>query len=1428
MNYTQSVTLLKQRFGQPEKLINAHTHALIELPGPTNELSSLQLFHDITENHIRGLASLGVSKESYSTILVPIILGKLPIPVRRNLARDHDQLRWTLDDLQTAVVKEIRVLESALYTTDSPPSSSTRTHATASFHAAIRGGRHPTGSSKKKAQCVYCKGEHSPTTCSEVTDYQKRLDIARKANLCFNCLGNHRISQCHSKFRCKLCKHKHHTSLCKPTESDIPKPSKQETEQPPSQPPAQQVNANTAPVLHGVHYNKEIPLTTVTLLKTAVAPVIGEGIRIQGNILFDEGSQRSFITLETATKLKLRPVTTENVAIAPFGAEYSSPQPIPVGQVKVETTSGDKVPISVLTVPFIAAPLKNSVRTSIESFPHLRGLKLAHPITNEHNFHISILIGADYYWSFVEDKIIRGEGPTAQQSKLGFLLSGPISPPTPNLHVATMSIATSEELNLERFWSIEEAGTSPTLTDNAFIHHYQTTCIRQDSDGTYTAQFPWKPVHPPLPPNLMTCEKRTRQLISRLADSPSLLHLYHSIITDQETRGFIEKVKSTGQPPNVHYLPHHPVKKESATTPIRIVYDCSSRQSTTHTSLNDCLQVGPPFLNDLCSILLRFRTHTFAFTADIEKAFLHVKLHESDRDSTRFLWLSDLNNPFGALTTYRFKVVPFGTSSSPFMLNATLDLHLKKFPSSVAKDMSSNLYVDNLISGCDSEQQLMDYYTQSRCIMNQAKFNLRSWSSNSQRLRARAERDQTSDSSTCVNLLGLRWNTLDDKLGFIPKRFPSLTSSPLTTTRDILRDSAQIYDPLGLLTPITVKAKLLLQALWKKKVDWDEPVDQETRDDWQHIASDIQEVTTYVYPRCYFTRPFRLITTKQLHVFADASLCAYGAVAYLVDKQRDQTTLVMSRSRVAPVRSITLPKLELMAAVIATRVASFFIQSLHLTSNDTTIHLWSDRQITLHWIYDIKQTATTKPFIANRVMEITQTFPASVWTYVPTDDNPADLLTRGISAEQLKSSQLWLYGPSWLISTDQWPTWSPASVLHLQNIAIEETQETNDERVINPANTSGIHLVIDAYRYSRLTKLLKVTVYVHRLCHNLKHPLDKITGPVTAKELSDATMLWIKTSQQLEYFKEIANLTSKPAKRTLLVHQLKLFLDSRGFLCCGGRIHNAPISELAKFPYLLSPKHPITKLLVYATHERLHHAGVSSMITAIRQLYWIPAIRVYVKKLLRKCVTCVRLTGKPYRPPDPPPLPKARIEDPTPFSVCGVDFTGAMYICEADYGASDAQMRKRLTNHARLLLHFQNRWKREYLTSLREFHKASGMNMQNVEVGDMVLIHDDGPRLQWRLGIVDSLLQGNDGLVRAVNVRTNNRITSRPISRLYPLEVSLPSDNQTECSNSTEIATNSTKDETGDRPQWAAAKRARARLLEWTTRLTRPPEDVEN
>ena len=202
-----------------------------------------------------------------------------------------------------------------------------------------------------------------------------------------------------------------------------------------------------------------------------------------------------------------------------------------------------------------------------------------------------------------------------------------------------------------------------------------------------------------------------------------------------------------------------------------------------------------------------------------------MKLYEPDRDSTQFLWLSDIDKLTGDLKTYSFKVVPFGTASSPFMLNATLDLHLNKFSPQVAQGMKANLYVDNLISGYNIEEEAFDYYKQAWCVLCEAKFNLRSWPSNRRQLCAVTSRDQTNGPNSCINVLGLRWYTLNYTLSFAPRKFQSLTSSPLTTKQEVLHDSAQIYDPLGFLTPVTVKAKMLIQSLWKQKLDCINPVE---------------------------------------------------------------------------------------------------------------------------------------------------------------------------------------------------------------------------------------------------------------------------------------------------------------------------------------------------------------------------------------------------------------------------------------------------------------------------------------------------------------------------------------------------------------------------------------------------------------------------
>ena len=337
--------------------------------------------------------------------------------------------------------------------------------------------------------------------------------------------------------------------------------------------------------------------------------------------------------------------------------------------------------------------------------------------------------------------------------------------------------------------------------------------------------------------------------------------------------------------------------------------------------------VGPPFLNVLCAILLRFRDYVFAFSTDIEKAFLHVKLHESDRNFTRFLWPESPETPDSNFQVYRFKVVPFGSSSSPFMLGAVLNLHLSKFQSHIANDMKKNIYVDNILSGCNTEKEIITYYIQARKIMSQAGFNLRSWSSNNHSIQKVAAKDQTGDADSTVNILGLRWNTATDTLSLAPKKL-SHTNMTFVTKRDVLQISSQLYDPLGWATPATIRAKILLQEIWLSKVSWDEPLSNVIRDKWLAILTDIQELPTMTIPRAYSPSSNRSNDVRNIYVFSDASTKAYGAVVYIC--KNNQISLVMSKSRVAPIKSITLPKLELMAAVVATRLAQFVISAMDL------------------------------------------------------------------------------------------------------------------------------------------------------------------------------------------------------------------------------------------------------------------------------------------------------------------------------------------------------------------------------------------------------------------------------------------------------------------------------------------------------------------
>jgi hypothetical protein len=316
-------------------------------------------------------------------------------------------------------------------------------------------------------------------------------------------------------------------------------------------------------------------------LKTAIATVSIGQLYCEANILLDEGAQRSFITTDLANQLGVLPSQTEEISLSAFGAETSARRHLPLTTVRIITRTGQQLPLQVLVVDEIATPLQIPLREHMSDMPHLKNLTLAHPITAEEHFRISLLIGADYYWDIVEDEVIRGPGPTAVASKLGYLLSGPLRTPSKpsNTLVNLLQTITSTkgtELDLERFWSLESMGITPPTTtgkQHDFLRNYIHYSISRNTNGSYTAKFPWKDDTPTLPDNYLAFERRTRAMVHRLAATPDLLKCYGDIIEEQTRRGFIEKVEESEPTNKIHYIPHHPIRKESTTTPVRIVFD---------------------------------------------------------------------------------------------------------------------------------------------------------------------------------------------------------------------------------------------------------------------------------------------------------------------------------------------------------------------------------------------------------------------------------------------------------------------------------------------------------------------------------------------------------------------------------------------------------------------------------------------------------------------------------------------------------------------------------------------------------------------------------------------------------------------------------------------------------------------------------------
>ena len=1282
-NYDSAITLLQSRFGRKDLVISAHMSRLLNLNPvkKSSDVHALRQLYDECEIQIRSLESLGVVSDTYGSLLCPILMKMIPDDIALEYSRQRgSDDEWKVDEIVKFLQKEVQSRERTLQMTmshhqkEQKPESKPWKHSTSSNDTKMNRPSMQSAAalhtaSQKTHNCLFCdSAEHKSENCPNHSIPERKEKI-KKMGRCFVCLGQKHIAKnCKVKdVSCEKCGRRHHIAVCTGEKSEV-------------QPPTVTEDAVVSSVIPHSAKMKPDGQNTV-LLQTAKAWVAGPLGRKIARCLLDGGSQRSFIHENLVKSLNLPVIRQETLTLHTFGSSAPTMSQRNTVRLILENVwdNQQRIEIEAIETPQVCTAVMKVPGDQIQYELKKKGLQLADFPDNDDDPELSVLIGADYYWQIVSGKVERlTETLVALESTFGWSVQGPVSMSSVT-EASCMFIQLEEDTLVSKqlcaFWEIESLGITSEKTQNpdeeeALQMFEETTTFK---DGRYHVALPWKPERAELHDNYRVAKKRFEGLKKRLKKDVTFYSRYNEVVEDYLQQNIAEDVpKDNASADNVqYYLPHHAVVREDkVTTKLRVVFDASSHEDGS-LSLNDCLLTGPNLNPDLLSVLIKFRKHEIAFMADIKKAFLQISLVESDRDAVRFLWCTappSGGEEEGELRVLRMTRVVFGASPSPFLLAATIRKHLKQYETEqpqVVETLRESLYVDDFIASSKDVEEAYHVTTTAKQILSTAGMDLCKWMTNSPELEKKWEESTTDltlapeTHGAVLKVLGLVWRPATDDFTFDLRPLLSILKEKKNTKRSVLQSASHIYDSLGFLTPFTIRIKCMFQEMWERGLSWDEELPPDLTQEWQQWCSELPQLHQLAIPRWY--RTDLQTETKHaltLHVFCDSSERAYSAAAYLQGESPDgepTMSLVASKSRVAPLKKMTLPRLELMGAVIGARLANNLMTTLKLEPNQ--IRMWTDSMITLHWIRS--SAKKWKQFVANRVTEIQSLTNPETWSHIPGKINPADLPTRGQSVESLIQNELWWNGPSALMSPDQSEETENDNVPDQVNAELRSSQQITVQLAAN--DTDPTEPVLELERYSKLKRVLRVTAWIKRFIANMKTK-TKTKGELTADELFEAEKYWIKTTQNQSFSQEIKQLkTGKGLNNDCKIKELKPFLDEHELLSVGGRLQQSDFTFREQHPWIMPNKHRYSELLIQSCHEKVMHSGVRDTLVQVREKYWILRARQLVKSTVASCTICKRFRAQAGRQITAP-LPKDRITESPPFEVTGVDFAGPLYV----------------------------------------------------------------------------------------------------------------------------------------------------------------------
>ena len=1113
-----------------------------------------------------------------------------------------------------------------------------------------------------ETKCTFCSADHTIDKCPSFGDVSidDRIEFVKQQHLCFCCLKRtnkgHYAAICQKKLKCEKCNEDHPTVLHEQY--------------------AESLSVNTVS-----HISSGQTFVSICIVPVVLYHKDAPQQKVKVYAMLDECSQGTFISEEVLAMLPSVNSSSARISIQSLCGASSESCKVVQGLAVQGVLERPDCLRETVHLPKVYSRTNLPVNSNdvarpsaVRLWSHLKRVADEMPEFDS-SIPVGLLIGANCPRALEPCEVQQGfnGGPYAYRSRLGWCIVGPLEGvtrqtvkcnlialerdcPKPAFNAEESFKDITIDTMLKQMYMVEfaenqreENGMSPE--DRRFLKLMNENVTI--ADGHYVVPLPFKDKNVKLPDNRQQAIQRCLSLKKRLKKDSQFHQDYALFMDNLFEKGYAQEVSNTDQGEDSWFLPHHgvyhPTKKK-----IRVVFDCAA--SHRGQSLNGNLISGPDETSSLLGVLLRFRQGLVPFTADIESMYYQVRVPESQRKYLKFLWWpgGDLDQP---LKEFQMCVHVFGATSSPACANFALRRTADDNPSysSEARDtLKQNFYVDDCLKSISAKSSAKKLVTEIDALCTEGGFNLTQYLSNEADILEPIARSKWSDTIKGAEIcgderiertLGVIWHLHNDSLGFRIE----LNDTPLTR-RGILSSIGSIFDPLGIASPFMIKGKLVLQSIVCDGYGWDDPISDCQKEAWCKWRVTLQHLNNISVPRS-FQKSHGQPKHTSLHSFSDASEMAYGQVTYLRQVFENDTVevdIVMAKSRVTPKKAITIPRLELTAAVTSAKVTELIREELNLEHVPSVF--WCDSQVALGYIRN--ETRRFKIFVANRVQMITNRSEANDWHHVETTLNPADLCSRGARLEDESSLDFWFHGPVFLKDS----TFEPMKEGHTECLS-DDDPEVRVTKGVFSCKLTDDNWVLDhlVSRVSSWQRLISIVAWVLRW-----QQARKIKGELQSEERNKAELVLLRMVQR-QTFPEMLDVMqsgdSKMAKLPKYVQKLVPFLDEDGLIRVSGRLVHEN-AGLACHAILLHKKNVAAKLIAEFYHKQVMHMGRTTTVGAIRCAgYWVIGITPLVKSLVFNCVRCRFLRGREAEQLMAS-LPAERLSTEGPFVNTGLDLFG--------------------------------------------------------------------------------------------------------------------------------------------------------------------------